>query len=169
MVVNRRLWKKVKCLCGVLRNWKTCYNFANVIQGATDATTHDPSTLKQKDYCIDIIVDFLNDNNVNTIDFTEIKDSDYKAFYWRTQFRSLDNNHFVNDRVISLKKETDVIKVYTEGNIFFFREGIMRNDDIDTIYWSVKVDVIHAVVYLLEYLANHFSIERKAVFVPKRE
>ena len=119
--------------------------------------------------CIGIIVDFLNDNNVNTIDFTEIKDSDYKAFYWSTQFRSLDNNHFVNDRVISLKKETGVIKVYTEGNIFFFREDIMRNDDIDTIYWSVQVDAIHAVVYLLEYLANHFSIEHKAVFVPKVE
>ena len=45
----------------------------------------------------------------------------------------------------------------------------MRNDDIDTIYWSVQVDAIHAVVYLLEYLANHFSIEHKAVFVPNGE
>lgn len=116
-----------------------------------------------------IIVGFLNDNNIDTIDFTEINDNSYKEFYWSTQFRSIDNNHFVNDRVISLKKEENSIKVYTESNIFFFREDRMRNDDIDTIYWSVQVDAIHAVVYLLEYISNHFSIERKAVFVPNGE
>ena len=119
--------------------------------------------------CIGINVDFLNDNNINTIDFTEINNSNYKAFYWSTQFRSLDNNHFVTDRVISLKKETGVIKVYTEGNIFFFREDIMRNDIIDTIYWSVQVNAIHAVVYLLEYISTYYKVERKAVFVPKGE
>lgn len=119
--------------------------------------------------CIGIIVDFLNDNNINTIDFTEINNSNYKAFYWSTQFSSLDNNHFVTDRVISLKKEKGVIKVYTEGNVFFFREDIMRNDDIDTIYWSVQVNAIHAVVYLLEYISTYYKVERKAVFVPKGE
>ena len=137
-----------------------------IIEARTEYVKAQKSMIKN---CIGIIVDFLNDNNVNTIDFTEINNSNYKAFYWSTQFRSLDNNHFVTDRVISLKKEKGVIKVYTEGNIFFFREDIMRNDYIDTIYWSVQVDAIHAVVYLLEYISNNFSIERKAVFVPKVE
>ena len=137
-----------------------------IIEARTEYVKAQKSMIKN---CIGIIVDFLNDNNVNTIDFTEINDSNYKAFYWSTQFRSLDNNHFVTDRVISLKKEKGVIKVYTEGNVFFFREDIMSNDYIDTIYWSVQVDAIHAVVYLLEYISNNFSIERKAVFVPKVE
>ena len=137
-----------------------------IIEARTEYVKAQKSMIKN---CIGIIVDFLNDNNVNTIDFTEINNSNYKAFYWSTQFRSLDNNHFVTDRVISLKKEKGVIKVYTEGNVFFFREDIMRNDYIDTIYWSVQVDAIHAVVYLLEYISNNFSIERKAVFVPKVE
>ena len=137
-----------------------------IIEARTEYVKAQKSMIKN---CIGIIVDFLNDNNVNTIDFTEINNSNYKAFYWSTQFRSLDNNHFVTDRVISLKKEKGVIKVYTEGNVFFFREDIMRNDYIDTIYWSVQVDAIHAVVYLLEYISNNFSIERKAVFVPKGE
>ena len=137
-----------------------------IIEARTEYVKAQKSMIKN---CIGIIVDFLNDNNVNTIEFTEINNSNYKAFYWSTQFRSLDNNHFVTDRVISLKKEKGVIKVYTEGNVFFFREDIMRNDYIDTIYWSVQVDAIHAVVYLLEYISNNFSIERKAVFVPKVE
>ena len=137
-----------------------------IIEARTEYVKAQKSMIKN---CIGIIIDFLNDNNINTIDFTEINNSNYKAFYWSTQFRSLDNNHFVTDRVISLKKEKGVIKVYTEGNIFFFREDIMRNDYIDTIYWSVQVDAIHAVVYLLEYISNNFSIERKAVFVPKVE
>ena len=137
-----------------------------IIEARTEYVKAQKSMIKN---CIGIIVDFLNDNNVNTIDFTEINNSNYKAFYWSTQFRSLDNNHFVTDRVISIKKEKGVIKVYTEGNVFFFREDIMRNDYIDTIYWSVQVDAIHAVVYLLEYISNNFSIERKAVFVPKVE
>lgn len=137
-----------------------------IIEARTEYVKAQKSMIKN---CIGIIVDFLNDNNINTIDFTEINNSNYKAFYWSTQFRSLDNNHFVTDRVISIKKEKGVIKVYTEGNVFFFREDIMRNDYIDTIYWSVQVDAIHAVVYLLEYISNNFSIERKAVFVPKVE
>ena len=137
-----------------------------IIEARTEYAKAQKSMVKN---CIGIIVDFLNDNNINTIDFTEINNSNYKAFYWSTQFSSLDNNHFVTDRVISLKKEKGVIKVYTEGNIFFFREDIMRDDNIDTIYWSVQVNAIHAVVYLLEYISTYYKVERKAVFVPKGE
>lgn len=137
-----------------------------IIEARTEYAKAQKSMVKN---CVGIIVDFLNDNNINTIDFTEINNSNYKAFYWSTQFRSLDNNHFVTDRVISLKKEKGVIKVYTEGNVFFFREDIMRNDIIDTIYWSVQVNAIHAVVYLLEYISTYYKVERKAVFVPKVE
>lgn len=137
-----------------------------IIEARTEYAKAQKSMVKN---CIGIIVDFLNDNNINTIDFTEINNSNYKAFYWSTQFRSLDNNHFVTDRVISLKKEKGVIKVYTEGNIFFFREDIMCDDNIDTIYWSVQVNAIHAVVYLLEYISTYYKVERKAVFVPKGE
>lgn len=137
-----------------------------IIEARTEYAKAQKSMVKN---CICIIVDFLNDNNINTIDFTEINNSNYKAFYWSTQFRSLDNNHFVTDRVISLKKEKGVIKVYTEGNVFFFREDIMRDDNIDTIYWSVQVNAIHAVVYLLEYISTYYKVERKAVFVPKGE
>ena len=137
-----------------------------IIEARTEYVKAQKSMIKN---CIGIIVDFLNDNNINTIDFTEINNSNYKAFYWSTQFSSLDNNHFVTDRVISLKKEKGVIKVYTEGNVFFFREDIMRDDNIDTIYWSVQVNAIHAVVYLLEYISTYYKVERKAVFVPKGE
>ena len=137
-----------------------------IIEARTEYAKAQKSMVKN---CIGIIVDFLNDSNINTIDFTEINNSNYKAFYWSTQFRSLDNNHFVTDRVISLKKEKGVIKVYTEGNIFFFREDIMRDDNIDTIYWSVQVNAIHAVVYLLEYISTYYKVERKAVFVPNGE
>lgn len=137
-----------------------------IIEARTEYAKAQKSMVKN---CFGIIVDFLNDNNINTIDFTEINNSNYKAFYWSTQFRSLDNNHFVTDRVISLKKEKGVIKVYTEGNVFFFREDIMRDDNIDTIYWSVQVNAIHAVVYLLEYISTYYKVERKAVFVPKGE
>ena len=137
-----------------------------IIEARTEYVKAQKSMIKN---CIGIIVDFLNDNNINTIDFTEINNSNYKAFYWSTQFSSLDNNHFVTDRVISLKKEKGVIKVYTEGNVFFFREDIMRNDYIDTIYWSVQVNAIHAVVYLLEYISTYYKVERKAVFVPNGE
>ena len=137
-----------------------------IIEARTEYAKAQKSMVKN---CVGIIVDFLNDNNINTIDFTEINNSNYKAFYWSTQFCSLDNNHFVTDRVISLKKEKGVIKVYTEGNVFFFREDIMRNDTIDTIYWSVQVNAIHAVVYLLEYISNYYKVERKAVFVPNGE
>ena len=137
-----------------------------IIEARTEYAKAQKSMVKN---CVGIIVDFLNDNNINTIDFTEINNSNYKAFYWSTQFRSLDNNHFVTDRVISLKKEKGVIKVYTEGNVFFFREDIMRNDIIDTIYWSVQVNAIHAVVYLLEYISTYYKVERKAVFVPNGE
>ena len=105
-----------------------------IIEARTEYAKAQKSMVKN---CVGIIVDFLNDNNINTIDFTEINNSNYKAFYWSTQFSSLDNNHFVTDRVISLKKEKGVIKVYTEGNVFFFREDIMRDDNIDTICWSV--------------------------------
>ena len=137
-----------------------------IIEARTEYAKAQKSMVKN---CVGIIVDFLNDNNINTIDFTEINNSNYKAFYWSTQFSSLDNNHFVTDRVISLKKEKGVIKVYTEGNVFFFREDIMRDDNIDTIYWSVQVNAIHAVVYLLEYISTYYKVERKAVFVPKGE
>ena len=137
-----------------------------IIEARTEYVKAQKSMIKN---CIGIIVDFLNDNNINTIDFTEINNSNYKAFYWSTQFSSLDNNHFVTDRVISLKKEKGVIKVYTEGNVFFFREDIMRDDNIDTIYWSVQVNAIHAVVYLLEYISTYYKVERKAVFVPNGE
>ena len=137
-----------------------------IIEARTEYAKAQKSMVKN---CFGIIVDFLNDNNINTIDFTEINNSNYKAFYWSTQFSSLDNNHFVTDRVISLKKEKGVIKVYTEGNIFFFREDIMRDDNIDTIYWSVQVNAIHAVVYLLEYISTYYKVERKAVFVPNGE
>ena len=137
-----------------------------IIEARTEYVKAQKSMIKN---CVGIIVDFLNDNNINTIDFTEINNSNYKAFYWSTQFSSLDNNHFVTDRVISLKKEKGVIKVYTEGNVFFFREDIMRDDNIDTIYWSVQVNAIHAVVYLLEYISTYYKVERKAVFVPNGE
>ena len=137
-----------------------------IIEARTEYAKAQKSMVKN---CIGIIVDFLNDNNISTIDFTEINNSNYKAFYWSTQFSSLDNNHFVTDRVISLKKEKGVIKVYTEGNVFFFREDIMRDDNIDTIYWSVQVNAIHAVVYLLEYISTYYKVERKAVFVPNGE
>ena len=137
-----------------------------IIEARTEYAKAQKSMVKN---CFGIIVDFLNDNNINTIDFTEINNSNYKAFYWSTQFNSLDNNHFVTDRVISLKKEKGVIKVYTEGNVFFFREDIMRDDNIDTIYWSVQVNAIHAVVYLLEYISTYYKVERKAVFVPNGE
>ena len=137
-----------------------------IIEARTEYAKKKKSMVKN---CFGIIVDFLNDNNINTIDFTEINNSNYKAFYWSTQFNSLDNNHFVTDRVISLKKEKGVIKVYTEGNVFFFREDIMRDDNIDTIYWSVQVNAIHAVVYLLEYISTYYKVERKAVFVPNGE
>ena len=137
-----------------------------IIEARTEYAKAQKSMVKN---CVGIIVDFLNDNNINTIDFTEINNSNYKAFYWSTQFSSLDNNHFVTDRVISLKKEKGVIKVYTEGNVFFFREDIMRDDNIDTIYWSVQVNAIHAVVYLLEYISTYYKVERKMVFVPKGE
>ena len=137
-----------------------------IIEARTEYAKAQKSMVKN---CFGIIVDFLNDNNINTIDFTEINNSNYKAFYWSTQFNSLDNNHFVTDRVISLKKEKRVIKVYTEGNVFFFREDIMRDDNIDTIYWSVQVNAIHAVVYLLEYISTYYKVERKAVFVPNGE
>ena len=137
-----------------------------IIEARTEYAKAQKSMVKN---CVGIIFDFLNDNNINTIDFTEINNSNYKAFYWSTQFSSLDNNHFVTDRVISLKKEKGVIKVYTEGNVFFFREDIMRDDNIDTIYWSVQVNAIHAVVYLLEYISTYYKVERKAVFVPNGE
>ena len=137
-----------------------------IIEARTEYAKAQKSMVKN---CVGIIVDFLNDNNINTIDFTEINNSNYKAFYWSTQFSSLDNNHFVTDRVISLKKEKGVIKVYTEGNVFFFREDIMRDDNIDTIYWSVQVNAIHAVVYLLECISTYYKVERKAVFVPNGE
>ena len=137
-----------------------------IIEARTEYAKAQKSMVKN---CIGIIVDFLNDNNINTIDFTEINNSNYKTFYWSTKFSSLDNNHFVTDRVISLKKEKGVIKVYTEGNVFFFRDDIMRDDNIDTIYWSVQVNAIHAVVYLLEYISTYYKVDRKAVFVPKGE
>ena len=137
-----------------------------IIEARTEYAKAQKSMVKN---CVGIIVDFLNDNNINTIDFTESNNSNYKAFYWSTQFSSLDNNHFVTDRVISLKKEKGVIKVYTEGNVLFFREDIMRDDNIDTIYWSVQVNAIHAVVYLLEYISTYYKVERKAVFVPNGE
>ena len=127
---------------------------------------------------VKIINEFLSENNVDCIDFTEINNAHYKAFYndWQTSFIFDENGETYHVHVISVTK-FHVIKSLSE-----IRQGVqIKTDFADFNYYlgqkasssdfftPNRISVMRAVLELIEFLSTYYKVERKAVFVPKGE
>lgn len=127
---------------------------------------------------VKIINEFLSENNVDCIDFTEINNAHYKAFYndLQTSFIFDENGETYHVHVISVTK-FHAIKSLSE-----IRQGVrIKTDFADFNYYlgqkasssdfftPNRISVMRAVLELIEYISTYYKVKRKAVFVPKGE
>lgn len=125
---------------------------------------------------VKIINEFLSENNIDCIDFTEINNAHYKAFYDDLQisFNFDENGEAYNVHVISVTK-FHIIKSLSE-----IRQGVRIKTDFAEFNYYLgqkasssdfftpnRISVMRAVLELIEYISTYYKVERKAVFVPK--
>lgn len=127
---------------------------------------------------VEIINEFLSENSINKIDFTEINNTHYKSFYDDLQpsFNFDENGEPYNVKIISVTHYKNILPL---SNI---RQGVRIKTDLSEFNYYIgqkasspdfftpdRISMMRAVLELIEYISNHFSIERKAVFVPNGE
>ena len=127
---------------------------------------------------VEIINEFLSENNINEIDFTEINNAHYKAFYDDLQpsFNFDENGEAYNVKIISVTHYKNILPlsniregVRVKTDLWEFNYYIGQKASSSDFFTPNRISVMRAVLELIEYLANHFSIEHKAVFVPNGE
>lgn len=127
---------------------------------------------------VKIINEFLCENNIDCIDFTEINNPHYNKFYDDLQpsFNFDENGEPYNVKIISVTHYKNILPL---SNI---RQGVRIKTDLSEFNYYIgqkasssdfftpnRISIMRAVLELIEYISNHFSIERRTVFVPKWE
>ena len=127
---------------------------------------------------VKIINDFLRENSINKIDFTEINDAHYKAFYDDLQpsFNFDENGEAYNVKIISVTHYKNILSlsniregVRVKTDLWEFNYYIGQKASSSDFFTPNRISVMRAVLELIEYISTYYKVERKVVFVPKGE
>ena len=127
---------------------------------------------------VKIINEFLSENGINKIDFTEINNAHYKEFYddVQTSFNFDENGEAYNVKIISVTHYKNILSPSS------IREGVRIKTDLAEFNYYLgqkasssdfftpnRISVMRSVLELIEYISTYYKVEYKAVFVPKVE
>lgn len=112
-----------------------------------------------------IILDFLNENNINEIDFTEINGTHYKELYETTKIPYWEDGQLEVATILKLITNKTGLRVVTDKGEWYYTDKTSYCDPDEIQY--ADANTISSLLDLVEFLSVYYIIEHKAVFIAK--
>ena len=118
---------------------------------------------------VKIILDFLNENDIDELDFTEIKGISYKELYEITKVPYWEDDTLEVATILKIENNRSgfnlIIDDGKDGDEWYYTDGTSYCDPEDIKH--ADANVLTSLLNLREFLSTYYKVERKAVFVPK--
>lgn len=118
---------------------------------------------------VKIILDFLNENDIDELDFTEIKGISYKELYEITKVPYWEDDTLEVATILKIENNRSgfnlIIDDGKDGDEWYYTDGTSYCDPEDIKH--ADANVLTSLLNLIEFLSTYYKVERKAVFVPK--
>ena len=145
------------------------------------ASLNDKITLTNRAYAhaqdtfinngVKIILEFLNENDIDELDFTEIKGISYKELYEITKVPYWENDKLEVATILKIENQRSgfnlIIDDGRDGDEWYYTDDTSYCDPEDIKH--ADANVLTSLLNLIEFLSTYYKVERKAVFVPKGE
>lgn len=120
---------------------------------------------------VKIILDFLNENDIDELDFTEIKGISYKELYEITKVPYWEDDTLEVATILKIENNRSgfnlIIDDGKDGDEWYYTDGTSYCDPEDIKH--ADANVLTSLLNLIEFLSTYYKVERKVVFVPKGE
>ena len=120
---------------------------------------------------VKIILDFLNENDIDELDFTEIKGISYKELYEITKVPYWEDDTLEVATILKIENNRSgfnlIIDDGKDGDEWYYTDGTSYCDPEDIKH--ADANVLTSLLNLIEFLLTYYKVERKVVFVPKGE
>lgn len=118
---------------------------------------------------VKIILDFLNENDIDELDFTEIKGISYKELYEITKVPYWEDDTLEVATILKIENNRNgfnlIIDDGKDGDEWYYTDGTSYCDPEDIKH--ADANVLTSLLNLIEFLSTYYKVERKVVFVPK--
>lgn len=118
---------------------------------------------------VKIILDFLNENDIDELDFTEIKGISYKELYEITKVPYWEDDTLEVATILKIENNRSgfnlIIDDGKDGDEWYYTDGTSYCDPEDIKH--ADANVLTSLLNLIEFLSTYYKVERKVVFVPK--
>ena len=118
---------------------------------------------------VKIILDFLNEIDIDELDFTEIKGISYKELYEITKVPYWEDDTLEVATILKIENNRSgfnlIIDDGKDGDEWYYTDGTSYCDPEDIKH--ADANVLTSLLNLIEFLSTYYKVERKAVFVPK--
>ena len=145
------------------------------------ASLNDKITLTNRAYAhaqdtfinngVKIILEFLNENDIDELDFTEIKGINYKELYETTKVPYWEDDTLKVATILKIENQRSgfnlIIDDGRDGDEWYYTDDTSYCDPEDIKH--ADANVLTSLLNLIEFLSTYYKVERKAVFVPKGE
>ena len=120
---------------------------------------------------VKIILDFLNENDIDELDFTEIKGISYKELYEITKVPYWEDDTLEVATILKIENNRSgfnlIIDDGKDGDEWYYTDGTSYCEPEDIKH--ADANVLTSLLNLIEFLSTYYKVERKVVFVPKGE
>ena len=120
---------------------------------------------------VKIILDFLNENDIDELDFTEIKGISYKELYEITKVPYWEDDTLEVATILKIENNRSgfnlIIDDGKDGDEWYYTDGTSYCDPEDIKH--ADANVLTSLLNLIEFLSTYYKVERKVVFVPNGE
>ena len=120
---------------------------------------------------VKIILEFLNENDIDELDFTEIKGISYKELYEITKVPYWEDDKLEVATILKIENQRSgfnlIIDDGRDGDEWYYTDDTSYCDPEDIKH--ADANVLTSLLNLIEFLSTYYKVERKMVFVPKGE
>lgn len=120
---------------------------------------------------VKIILDFLNENDIDELDFTEIKGISYKELYEITKVPYWEDDTLEVATILKIENHRTcfdlIIDDGKDGDEWYYTDGASYCDPEDIKH--ADANVLTSLLNLIEFLSTYYKVEHKVVFIPKGE
>ena len=111
----------------------------------------------------------MNENDIDELDFTEIKGISYKELYEITKVPYWEDDTLEVATILKIENNRSgfnlIIDDGKDGDEWYYTDGTSYCDPEDIKH--ADANVLTSLLNLIEFLSTYYKVERKAVFVPK--
>ena len=120
---------------------------------------------------VKIILEFLNENDIDELDFTEIKGISYKELYEITKVPYWEDDKLEVATILKIENQRSgfnlIIDDGRDGDEWYYTDDTSYCDPEDIKH--ADANVLTSLLNLIEFLSTYYKVERKMVFVPNGE